>query len=130
MAGLAGEDGNPTHESTADAEDVDMHGKASLVEHPPVRSAAENEVDGPDHAQRRLQADVYASFNSLYEGDKEKEAACWEQARRHFYDIQADIQCEPPKRARPSARAAPDRSWTSFVSSCTTSSREHRRSRR
>ena len=64
-----------------------MHGNGSLVERPPVRSAAENEADRPDHAQRRLQADVYASFNSLYEGDKEEEAACWEQARRHFYDV-------------------------------------------
>lgn len=34
-----------------------------------------------------LQADAYAGFNSIYEGGKVKEAACWAHARRHFYDV-------------------------------------------
>ncbi len=34
-----------------------------------------------------LQADAYAGFQQLYEGDRIKEAACWAHARRKFHDI-------------------------------------------
>jgi len=34
-----------------------------------------------------LQADAYAGFNALYEGERIKEAACWAHARRGFYDL-------------------------------------------
>ncbi len=34
-----------------------------------------------------LQADAYAGFNALYQGDTVKEAACWAHARRGFYDL-------------------------------------------
>ena len=37
MAGLAGEDGNPAHESTADPEDMYMHGTRSVDERPENR---------------------------------------------------------------------------------------------
>ena len=36
-----------------------------------------------------LQADGYAGFDQLYEGDRIVEAACWAHARRKFYDIHA-----------------------------------------
>ncbi len=78
-----------------------------------------------------LQADAYAGFNSLYEGGKVKEAACWAHARRHFYDvhvatkspvaaealvrigklyeIEADIRGKPPeaRKAERQSRAGP-----------------------
>ena len=34
-----------------------------------------------------LQADAYAGYGHLYEGDRIREAACWAHARRGFYDI-------------------------------------------
>lgn len=34
-----------------------------------------------------LQADGYAGFNRLYEGDRIQEAACWAHVRRKFYDL-------------------------------------------
>ncbi|MGH7186969.1 MAG: IS66 family transposase, partial [Pseudomonadota bacterium] len=34
-----------------------------------------------------LQADAYAGFSALYEGDRVKEAACWAHARRAFYEL-------------------------------------------
>jgi transposase len=34
-----------------------------------------------------LQADAYAGFNALYQGQQVVEAACWAHARRAFYDI-------------------------------------------
>jgi hypothetical protein len=78
-----------------------------------------------------LQADAYAGFNSLYEGGRIKEAACWAHARRHFYDvhvatkspvaaealvrigklyeIEADIRGKPPetRKAERQSRAGP-----------------------
>ena len=46
-----------------------------------------------EHPQRRLrdfhgilQTDAYAGFNSLYEGGRVVEAACWTHARRYFQD--------------------------------------------
>ena len=47
-----------------------------------------------EHPQRRLrdfqgilQADAYPGFNSLYEGGRVLEAACWTHARRKFHDV-------------------------------------------
>jgi len=34
-----------------------------------------------------LQADAYAGFHHLYQGDKIREAACWAHVRRKFYDF-------------------------------------------
>jgi transposase len=34
-----------------------------------------------------LQADAYAGFNAMYEGERVKEVACWAHARRGFYDL-------------------------------------------
>jgi len=34
-----------------------------------------------------LQADAYAGFGHLYQGERIREAACWAHARRAFYDI-------------------------------------------
>jgi transposase len=34
-----------------------------------------------------LQADAYAGFGHLYEGERIREAACWAHARRGFYDL-------------------------------------------
>jgi len=34
-----------------------------------------------------LQADAYAGFNQLYEGDRIQEVACWAHVRRKFYDL-------------------------------------------
>ena len=34
-----------------------------------------------------LQADGYAGFGQLYEGERIQEAACWAHARRKFYDL-------------------------------------------
>jgi len=36
-----------------------------------------------------LQADAYAGFNALYEGEGIREAACWAHARRKFHDLHA-----------------------------------------
>jgi len=35
-----------------------------------------------------LQADAYAGFHHLYEGDRIQEACCWAHMRRKFYDLQ------------------------------------------
>jgi len=35
-----------------------------------------------------LQADAYAGFNQLYEGDRIQEVACWAHVRRKFYELQ------------------------------------------
>ena len=35
-----------------------------------------------------LQADAYAGFNQLYEGNRIQEVACWAHVRRKFYDLQ------------------------------------------
>jgi transposase len=65
-----------------------------------------------------LQADGYAGFNELYEGEKVRQAACWDHARRYLfevhesgpsefttqvlymigelYGIEAEIRCKPP----------------------------------
>jgi transposase len=42
-----------------------------------------------------LQADGYAGFDGLYEGDRISEAACWAHVRRKFYDIHAAAQQSP-----------------------------------
>ena len=36
-----------------------------------------------------LQADAYAGFNAVYESGRVLEAACWDHARRKFYDLHA-----------------------------------------
>ena len=48
-----------------------------------------------EHPQRHLetfrgtlQADAYAGFNQLYQGDRIQEAACWAHVRRKLYDLQ------------------------------------------
>jgi transposase len=35
-----------------------------------------------------LQADAYAGFNQLYQGDRIQQASCWAHVRRHFYDLE------------------------------------------
>ncbi len=55
-----------------------------------------------------LQADAYAGFNTLYEGGKIKEIACWAHARRKFYDSQPPTPAHwPMKRCARSVRCMP-----------------------
>ena len=92
-----------------------------------------------------LQADAYAGFGRLYEGERIKEAACWAHARRAFYDLHkandSPIAAEAlsasarstrsrprsaagrPTSARRSARRAPDRCWSRCASGSQTTLR-------
>src|ERR1700720_195807 len=45
--------------------------------------------------QGTLQADAYAGFHPLYEGDRIVEAACWAHTRRKFHDILAATESPP-----------------------------------
>ena len=59
---------------------------AVLFRYAPDRSG-ERPGEHLKHFSGILQADAYAGFHHLYDGDRIKEAACWAHARRAFYDI-------------------------------------------